>query len=115
MVNSLRETSRGVFGAGLSVCFEGVLECVCHVVGFAELGTLNVGRLGVVVRTGYDVGAREREGGGEGRGTFSYAIPASWPACCNLYAPAALMYSSAAFSYFSVLEPNQLKPESALE
>ena len=49
------------------------------------------------------------------RATFSYAIPASRPACCNLYAPPAFMYSSAAFSNLSVLEPKKLKPEPALE
>lgn len=53
-----------------------------------------------------------------GGGTFSYAIPASRIALLALYAAAALMYSSAAFSRLSVFEPVRLlqfQPEPALE
>lgn len=46
-------------------------------------------------------------GKGKGRGTFSYAIPASRIALLALYAAAALVYSSAAFSRLSVFELNQ--------
>ena len=61
------------------------------------------------------MGRGGREGRDEGRGTFSYAIPASRIALLALYADAAFMYSSAAFSYFSVLDPKKLKPEPAPE
>ena len=48
------EAAGGVLGGGLAVRFEGVLEGVGHVVGFAELGALDCGGLGVkVVRDDY--------------------------------------------------------------
>ena len=59
MVDGLGETSRCIVGKALSVRFEGVLECVGHVVGFAELGALDCSCLNVVVR---DMGARGGEG-----------------------------------------------------
>lgn len=74
MVDGLGETSRCVVGKALSVRFEGVLECVGHVVGFAELGALDCSCLNVVVQKQERKGKRGR---GKGRLTFSYAIPAS--------------------------------------
>ena len=92
VVDGEGEAAGGVGGRGLAVGFEGVLEGVGHVVGFAELGALDRGGLGVMVRAGglLSIGEKRGEGMKEerrrkgGRNTFSYAIPASRPACCNL-------------------------------
>ncbi len=63
MIDGLGETAHGVFGGALSVGFEGVLECIGHVAGFAEIGALDCSRLGVVVRPRHNGGER---GGREG-------------------------------------------------